>query len=205
MAEYDVNMDAGNLADANQRRAHRWRIVRWAVASLALVIPFIGMQVSQEWDWTTGDFIFAAVLAGGTALLYEGAVRAAPNIFYRAGAAIAVITSLLLIWSNLAVGIVGSEDHPLNLLFFVVPVIGFAGAVMARLRPAGMARALLATAVAHALVATGVLVAMAGLTAAPIFERVANGVFVALWLASAVLFKQAARAKEPLHPASRRT
>ena len=77
-----------------------------------------------------------------------------------------------------------------------VLAVGIVGAVIARFRPQGMARALLAMALAQALVA--VIALIAGKHQAPIssvFEIVGlNGLFVALFLGSAWLFRHAARA-----------
>ena len=55
----------------------------------------------------------------------------------------------MLVWINLAVGIIGSEDNPANLMYGGVLAVGVAGAVAARFRPGGMARALAATALAQ--------------------------------------------------------
>ena len=64
----------------------------------------------------------------------------------------ALATALLLIWINLAVGLIGSENNPANLLYVGVLAIGFIGALLARFQPLGMARALVAMAIAQALV-----------------------------------------------------
>jgi lambda repressor-like predicted transcriptional regulator len=69
-----------------------------------------------------------------------------------------------------------------------VLAVGIVGAVIARFRPAGMARALVATALAQALVAVVALIAQAGL--APVVLTTA---FAAPWLASAWLFGRAAQ------------
>ena len=50
---------------------------------------------------------------------------------------------------NLAVGVIGSEENPANLMFGGVLAVGIVGAVVARFRPRGMARALVSTAVAQ--------------------------------------------------------
>jgi hypothetical protein len=77
-----------------------------------------------------------------------------------------------------------------------VVAVGVAGAVIARLRPLGMARALLATAFAQAVAA--VIALLAGKHEAPISSVAEilgiNGMFVALFAGSAWLFQQAARA-----------
>ena len=72
--------------------------------------------------------------------------------------------------------------------------VGIIGAIVARFRPEGMARALLATALAQALVA--VIALIAGKHEAPISSVSEilglNGFFVALFVGSAWLFRHAA-------------
>jgi hypothetical protein len=92
---------------------------------------------------------------------------------------------------NLAVGIIGSEENPANLMYGGVLAVGIMGAVLARFQPHGMARALVGTALAQALVA--VIALSAGWGSALIL----TGIFVALWLTSAQLFRKAAREKSP--------
>jgi hypothetical protein len=51
----------------------------------------------------------------------------------------------------LASGIIGQDGDPANMMYFGVLAVGITGAVIARFRPAGMARALIAMALAQAL------------------------------------------------------
>ena len=114
---------------------------------------------------------------------------------YRAAAGVAVVAAFILIWINLAVGIIGSEDNPANLLFGAVLAVGILGALIVRFQPQGMARVLAATALAQALV--GVIALVAGLDSATANWRgaivVLTGFFATLWLVSAWLFRKAAR------------
>jgi hypothetical protein len=50
---------------------------------------------------------------------------------------------------NLAVGVIGTEDDPANLMYVGVLAVGIIGAIIARFRPHGMARTLFATALAQ--------------------------------------------------------
>jgi hypothetical protein len=101
---------------------------------------------------------------------------------------------LLLGWVNGAVGIIGSEDNDANLLYFGVLTIGAIGALIVRLKPRGMAHVLLATALAQTVVAVIALVGQLGSPYSGPLEIVSiNGFFVALFVASAVLFWKAAR------------
>ena len=59
-----------------------------------------------------------------------------------------MLGAFLLTWMNLAVGIIGNEENPANLMFFAIPVVGMVGALTVRFESRGMAHALVATAIA---------------------------------------------------------
>src|SRR5688572_26165458 len=48
-----------------------WRVARWGAALALLLTPLAMMQVSDEWHWTFGSFVFAGTMIGGVMLLYE--------------------------------------------------------------------------------------------------------------------------------------
>ncbi|MGH9867966.1 MAG: hypothetical protein ACREAA_07375 [Candidatus Polarisedimenticolia bacterium] len=108
---------------------------------------------------------------------------------------LALATPLLLVWMIGAVGVLGRDGDRADLLYIGVLAVGVIGAIIARFQPLGMARALTATALAQALVA--VIALIAGMHRAP-YSSVGeilglNGLFVALFLGSAWLFRNAAR------------
>lgn len=167
-------------------RANRWRILLWGGAAALLSLPLIAMRFTTEVAWTGADFaimgVMLAVVCGGVEL----AVRMSRSHAARAGAGVALVTGFLLTWMNLAVGVIGNENNPLNRMFFGVIAVGVIGALLARLRPAGLATAMIATAAAQTLVA--VIAQAYGH-----FTWILTAVFVALWLGSAWLFRKAAR------------
>jgi hypothetical protein len=112
---------------------------------------------------------------------------------YRAAVIISVVTALFLAWINLAVGIIGSEDNPANLMYCGVIAIGLFGALLAKFRPVGMARAMTAMALAHVLVGAITITGGLGSSGAnwPQVIYVLNGFFGVMWLASAWLFYRA--------------
>lgn len=162
-----------------------------AVASL-LLIPLLG---GADWDET--DYIVAGGLLFGTGVAFELVARNARTRSYRFAVAIALGAALLLTWINLAVGVIGNENNPANLMYFGVLAIGFLGAIIARFKPQGMARAMFATAIAQALVPVLALI----IWRPPINMGVMlvfglNAFFVALFVGSALLFRHAA-SKQP--------
>ena len=122
------------------------------------------------------------------------------NSAYRSAVGIALAAACMLVWLSLGVGIIGKDGDPANRMYFGVLAVGIIGALIARLRPHGMARALLAMALAQAVVAAIALIGELGLPwSGPAEIVLLNAFFVALFAGSAWLFRRAARgaAKEP--------
>ncbi|CAA9405960.1 MAG: hypothetical protein AVDCRST_MAG03-1532 [uncultured Rubrobacteraceae bacterium] len=170
-----------------------------SVVGVALATAFILLvPLLAGWAWDLADFIFAGAIIFGTGLTFVLVARGASNIAYRAAVGVALAAAFILVWVTGAVGIIGSEDDNANLMYFGVLAVGIVGAIVARLRPHGMARALFATALAQAFVALIVLIFGLGLPWSPPVEILAlNGFFIALFLGSAVLFRYAARGQAP--------
>jgi hypothetical protein len=166
-----------------------WRIARWTAALVLLLTPAVMMRVSTGWHWTIGSFVVAGIIIGGVGLLYELAERASGSRAYRAGAAIALVTAFLTVWTT----IVRDDGNGIGFLLLVVTAI--VAAFAAWFRPAGMARAMLGVAVMQALVGIGVATApvTASLPDGPVRALVASGVFMLLWLISAMCFRAAAK------------
>ena len=163
----------------------------WAAAALILLAPLVAMQFTDEVSWTVSDFVFADVLIFGALGAYELAARRAGNTAYRAAVGVALATAVLLVWTNAAVGI---TDGTADTLYTAVPAVGIIGAIVARFHPRGVARAMFATALAQALV--GVTALIAGIVPAhnSAFEILAiTAFFAALFIGSALLFREAAR------------
>ena len=178
------------MTDAKNSRGRprrAWRLVLWGGLVALLLAPLAAMQVTSEVAWDRQDFVlFAAMLAvvGGA---IEIGVRLSGVPAYRYGVAVAVGASFLLTWANLAVGVIGNENNPLNGMFAGVLAVGVIGAVIGRLRPAGMARAMVAMALAQFVVA-------AVAQAYGHFIWPMTVVFAGIWLGAGALFRKAARA-----------
>jgi hypothetical protein len=175
---------------ANGWRGMPWRAIGWGGAALLLLIP-----LATGAPWTLSDFILMGVFLGGAGLMLELAMMASRNMAFRLGAILAVLTAFLLIWVNGAVGFLGDENNPANLMFFGVLAVAVLGACIAGFRSAGMAAALFATAGAQ--IAVGVI-ALVWRMGSPgyhgVYEAVmGTSVFAGLWLLSAAFFRHAAR------------
>jgi len=115
---------------------------------------------------------------------------------FRLAAGMALVAAFLIVWMNLAAGLMGIEDDdPANLLYVGVLGIGATGALIARFRPRGLARAMFATALAQALV--GAFALKYPNTASPVQIVLLHGAFVGLFAGAAVLFGYAARERGP--------
>jgi len=173
-----------------------WRMVGWGSAVALLAAPFVAMQVgSAGVNWSTADFAVAGLLFAMVGGAFELAVRASGGWAYRGGAALALLGTLLTVWANLAVGIVGTESNPANLWFFGALLAGIVGALIARFRARGMSVATLATAISLWLAFS---IASMSQTDEPFvshgIELAGTSVFALMFLGSAALFRRAARA-----------
>jgi len=190
----DANPSTPEKAMKNHETTSRSVIGIVLGAAFILALPLLAMLITDDVAWGPMDFALAGSLLVGIGLAYEVAARNAGNTAYRVAVAVALAAALLLVWANLALGVIGDTGDPADLMYVGVLVIGIIGAVIARFRPQGMARALLATALATALVA--VIALIAGKHEAPIssvWEILGlNGIFIALFVASALLFRRAA-------------
>ena len=177
-------------------RIWNWlRVAGWGGAAIILLLPLAAMQFTSEVDWSFSDFVVMGALLGGSGLLLELATRRSTSLTYRLGCAVAVGASFLLVWVNGAVGFLGDEDNPANLMFLGVILIAAAGALVARAKPAGMARAMAVATAAQVLAgALGFAAGWASPGPQGVYEAVVGtGLFTALWLGSAALFRMASR------------
>lgn len=174
---------------------NRWRIIGWGAAVALILTPLVAMQFTKEVNWTASDFVFAIVMIGGVGLLFELAARASRSWAYRGGAALALLTGFLLVWINGAVGIIGDEDNPANLVFGVILLMAIAGSIVAKAKADGMVRAMAVAGAAQALF--GAIVFAWGVGAneppGPIGVLVIIEFLAGLWFLSAWLFGKAAR------------
>jgi hypothetical protein len=172
------------------------RFIVWAmVVVLMLLIP-LAMQFTDEVQWNEaiayGVILFAA---GGAYELWQWLTTRTSA--YRLAFGVGLAGALFLGWVNGAVGIIGSEDNPANLMYGAVLAVGLIGSLISRFKPRGMAATLFAAALVQMsvpLIALLIWPAQASWGEPGVIGVfVLNLIFAALFVVSAVLFRRAER------------
>ena len=190
-AETTAGIMRENMTQLTQTRTVlRWVLITAAVLAVPalamafnLAIPDPGSGREDGVSWGPMDFAIIGVLVLGSGLLFEYASARARSTAHRLAVGIAVLAGFGLVWVNLAVGFMDVE--PANLMYVLVLVVALIGAGIARFEPREASIAMFATAGAHAVVAIIGLVANLGPTLP------ADAFWIAGWIASGVLFRQA--------------
>jgi hypothetical protein len=172
-----------------RRRIRRQIALVGLGTALLLTVP-----LALRFPWSMGDFMIMGILLFGTGLAYILVSNRSENLAYKAAVAVGAGTAFLLVWVNGAVGIIGSEDNPANLLYAGVLLIGLVGSLIARFRPRGMSYVLYAAAIAQMLVPIAALIVWRSTLDEPpslVGVFVLNAVFASLFALSGALFRRA--------------
>ena len=113
---------------------------------------------------------------------------------YRRAVGVGLGATLVLVWLIGAVGIIGDSGDSADLMYGGVLAVGAVGSVVARFRPLGMARVLVAMAIVQ--LAVGIVALVAGMVPSynsPLEILGLSGFFVVLFIGSAWLFRRAER------------
>ncbi len=129
---------ARNTENASTQNRNRWSLAIWSTAALLLLLllllPTVAMRFTGEVNWTASDFIIMGAMLTSACGAYELLARTTSNTWYRAAVGIAILTAFLTVWVNGAVGMLGSDDNPDNLLFGAVLGVGLIGAILSWFR-----------------------------------------------------------------------
>lgn len=171
-----------------------------AITLLLLAIPFTAMQFNNEVNWSMSDFIIMALLLFSTGLSYILLTRSASGFAYRAAFALAVGTTFLLIWANLAVGLIGSGPNIANLMYAGIVAIVIIGAFLSRFTSKGMKHVMFITAFALAICAgIQLLTKMYAYAGSSITEIImVNALFAILYTVSGLLFRHITLKQPPV-------
>src|SRR3989344_8453980 len=171
------------------------RLIVWTVVIAFILLIPLAMQFTDEVQWNEAIAYSVILLAVGG--LYELWLWLQTRTrVYRIAFGVGLAGALFLGWVNGAVGIIGSEDNPANLMYGAVFAVGLIGSLISRFKPRGMAHTLFATALVQLLVPVVALFIWPAKTswgnAGVIGVFVFNSIFAVLFVVSALLFRRAA-------------
>jgi len=117
------------------------------ITALLLCIPLVAMLFTDEVNWSVVDFIIMGILIFSTGFSYVLLTRLSSNIIYRAAVALAIGSTFLLIWVNLAVGLIGSGPNAANLMYIGIVAIVIIGTFLSRFTMKRMERVMFTAAI----------------------------------------------------------
>jgi hypothetical protein len=172
------------------------RLLFWAISVvLILMIPLVAMQFTGEVNWGILDFAVMGTGLMSIGLVYELIVRKSNQKTYRIAFGVAIAAIFLLFWINGAVGIIGNEGQPANMLYSLVIGVVLIGALLARFKARGMAITLITAAAVQMLVPVIALViwppGVASWSPGVLGVFILTAFFAFLLTVSALLFKRA--------------
>ena len=147
------------------------------------IITEFGIGLDQIGLILSVGFIVAAVIFGILGGLIEFAVRLSSNWYFRFGSMFAVLAGFMVIWSNMAVGMIGNEDNPTNLWFGAVLLIAIVGSIASRFRRRILQQAMLVAGIVQ--ISIGVF---AGILGSDAHGGRFTIVLSVAWLISSLLF-----------------
>ena len=187
----------GNAENGGSRRWSLLKIAVWAAPALFMLAMLINNQLTDEEGWSVGDFIFGSVVFYGALAGFELVAKRSGSPLYRTGANAGIVSMVLLLWGNAAHGVTISSA---DVGYLGALAIGIVGLIVAQVRPAGRARAVVMVRTMIAAAVTTGLVSVAALIAGSVgahrttFEVVGiTAFYVVLFAGSAWIFREAAR------------
>lgn len=167
------------------------RKILWIALLLLILMMPLAMQFTNEVQWNEVIAYSIMLLAiGGLYELFSWLHKC--NKTYRIAFGIGLFGMFLLGWVSGAVGIIGSENNPANLMYWAVFGTGIIGSFISRFKPRGMAYTFFMTALVQILVPLVALFVWparaswgeAGVIGVFIF----NSIFALLFIGSALVF-----------------
>lgn len=169
------------------------RFIAWGIVmALALVIP-LAMQFTNEVQWNEAvAYTFILLATGGAYELWQWLKTR--DRTYRIAFCVGLIGMFLLGWVSGAVGIIGNENNPANLMYWAVPAVGLIGSLLSRFKPRGMARTLFAVALVQFFIPVVALIISPEVSwgnAGVIGVFMVNSFFAMIFAGSGLLFRRA--------------
>jgi hypothetical protein len=167
-------------------------IIRVALGTiLLLLVPYVAMQFTNEVNWSPADFIIMGALLFAIGFSFVLATRFVSNIVYKIAISFALGSTFLMVWSNLAVGLIGGGAHWGNFMYMGVLAVGIIGTILSRLTPGGIEWTMYGMSFTFVLIAAIALFAnMQEYPGSSVLEIIGvNGFFALLYAVSGLLFR----------------
>jgi len=165
------------------------------VTVLILMVPLVAMQFTDEVKWNAPDFIVMGALIFSTGMGFILITRSSPNVAYWIAAALTFATAFLMVWANLAVGLIGSGPNLGNLIYMLVPAAAIFGTFLSNFNPSGMERTMYVTTLL--LVVVTLVAFLANMDEYPSSSATdilaVSGFFAMLFIVSGLIFRFAAQ------------
>ena len=172
------------------------RQIVWGIVGVLMVALLTAMPFTDEVQWNEAlAYGVMFLLAGGAYEMWQ-LLKRTRTVMYRIAFCVGLAGLLFLGWVSGAVGIIGSENQPVNLMYWAVPAVLLIGSVISRFQPHGMSQTLFAAALVQVLIPVTALIIAPEVSwgnAGVNGVFVLNSIFALVFLGSALLFRRAAR------------
>jgi len=169
------------------------RFIVWGIVVMLIILIPVAMQFTDEVQWNEAVAYSVILLAaGGFYEMLQWLKKRTKT--YRIAFGLGLAGILLLGWVSGAVGIIGSENNPANLMYWAIPAVLLIGSLISRFKPKGMAYTLFAAAIVQLLVPVFALIISPEVSwgnAGVIGVFVFNSIFALLFIVSGLLFRRA--------------
>ena len=179
---------------------HKSRLFVWTLVITLILSIFLAMQFQPFTDEVQLDeavaYVILLLVFGGIYELWQW--LKARNKTYHIAFGVGSFGLLFLGWVSGSVGIIGSENNPVNLMYWAVPFVILVGSFISLLKNRGMMYTLFTAAVVQASVPVVALIISPEVSwgnAGIMGVFVVNTFFVMLFVASALLFRRVTNKK----------
>jgi hypothetical protein len=176
---------------------NKTRLIAWAVVAALILMILLAMQftnfgqVEVQWNEAVAYGVILLAVGGGYELWRWLKTQGS---MYRFAFGIGLLGIILLGWISGAVGIIGSENNSVNLMYWAIPAIGLIGSLISRFKPHGMVRTLFTMTLVQFLIPMVALIISPEVSwgnAGIIGVFIVNSIFALLFTVSALLFLRA--------------
>lgn len=173
------------------------RLIVWTIIVALLLLILVARQLTNEVQLNeTSAYILILLAIGGFYELWQW-LKIQTRI-YRIAFGIGLMGMSFLGWVSGAVGIIGSENNPVNLMYWAVFAAGLIGSLVSRFKPLGMAYTLFVTALIQESIPVIALISSPKVSwgdAGVIGVFILNSIFAVFFIVSGLLFRLAAKVK----------